>query len=232
MADLPGMTELEKRILRIEERLGTEQGGREGRPLLHPAWIFALCAAAGAFGFLGVGYPQHCYQFLFSGLLLLLFYHRGFLRFSRGRWRWPQVIVNFLVLCLLFKLLIGGGTSHPFDWIKVPAITKPPAGEESWFSRFIPDFNVQWHAIPKIAEWSIDITKIQTFLVIATFAGALFRFEPFTSITALALLIISLPTYLHYNWDWVVLFLVTGSVAIYVQSRVGASVSPYEGKIR
>ena len=222
MGDLPKMIELEKRVRDLEERTGLMGGGyHPGASSLHPAWPFVLGLAAIALGYLGLGYPQHYYQFLFSILLLLLFYHRGFLTAARGRWKWPQILVNLLLLCLLFKLLIGGGISHPFDWIKLPAITKaPPSGEQSWYSGVVPDYTMQWQAIPALAEWGIDITKIQTFLLLAIFAGALFRFEPFTSITALALLIISLPTYLRFNWDWVVLFIIAGSVSIYLQARI------------
>ena len=56
-------------------------------------------------------------------------------------------------------------------------------------------------------------------VLIATLAGALFRFQSFASITALALLIISIPVYLSFTWDWVVLFLISGSVSLYLQSR-------------
>ena len=72
--------------------------------------------------------------------------------------------------------------------------------------------------VPKLGEWSVDVTRIQTFLFLAILAGALFRFEPFTSIAALVLLVISLPVYLRFNWDWVVLFIVVGSVSIYLQA--------------
>jgi hypothetical protein len=130
-----------------------------------------------------------------------------------------MIVVNFLILCLLFQFLIGGGISHPFDWIRVPVIVKaPPAGEQSWYSAVVPDYTVQWQAIPKLAEWSINITKVQTFLLLTILAGAMFRFEPFTSITALALLLISLPTYLRFNWDWIVPFIIIGSVSVYLQA--------------
>jgi hypothetical protein len=221
MNELPNMTELEKRVRVLEERAGLTGGGIPGAPSLRPAWPFALGVAAIALGYLGLGYPQHYYQILFSILLLLLFYHRGFLVVARGRWKWPQILVNFLLLCLLFKLLIGGGISHPLDWFKLPAITKaPPSGGQSWYSGVVPDYTMQWQAIPALAQWSIDVTKIQTFLLLMIFAGALFRFEPFTSITALALIVISLPTYLRFNWDWVVLFIIAGSVSIYLQARM------------
>jgi hypothetical protein len=83
----------------------------------------------------------------------------------------------------------------------------------------VPDYTVQWQALPMLAEWSIDVTKVQTLLLLAIFAGALFRFEPFTSITALVLLVISVPTYLRFDWDWTVLFIIVGSVSIYLQAR-------------
>ena len=225
MADLQDAVELERRIQRIEDCLGL-QGGEEKRepPLLHPLWPFALGLAALVLGYLGLGYPQHYYQFLFSVLLMLLLYHRGFLLQARGRWKWPQIAVNFLLLCLVFKLLIGGGVAHPFDWVKLPSLAKlPPSGEQTWYSQVLPDYAVRWQVIPPLAEWSIDVTRIQTLLLVVIFAGALFRFEPFTSITALAMFLISLPSYLHYDWDRVILFLIAGSVTFYLQARVRTS---------
>lgn len=220
MEDLPSIIDLEKRIVRLEEQIGTHGRGAPALPSIHPVWPLLFGLAAVALGYLGVGFPQHYYQVLFSLLLLLLLYHRGFLLYARRGWKWPQLIVNFLVLCLLFKLLIGGGVSHPFDWLKLPALTKaPPSGEQSWYSAVVPDYTVQWQAIPKLAEWSIDVTKIQTLLLLAIFAGALFRFEPFTSITALVLLVISVPTYLRFDWDLTVPFIIIGSVSLYLQAR-------------
>lgn len=219
MDAIPDRKDIDERIRKLEARLDMP-GDRtvRGGPSLHPLAAFLPGLIALVFGFFGMGLPQHYYHFLFAALLLALFYHRGFLRLARGRWRWPQILANFLILCLFFKLLIGGGTQHPFDWLKTPAITKaPPAGEGSWYSRMVPDFTVQWQGIPHVSDWSVDLTKIQTILLIATLAGALFRFQPFTSITALALLIISVPVYLQFNWDWVVLFLVLGSVSLYLQ---------------
>jgi hypothetical protein len=64
----------------------------------------------------------------------------------------------------------------------------------------------------------VNITKIQSMLLIATLIGALFRFQPFASFTALALLVVSFPSYLAFNWDFVVLFLVVGGPAVYLQS--------------
>ena len=218
----PEMLDLEKRIKRIEQQLGQEEHPRP-RSDFHPAWPFALGLAAIILGGVGVGYPRHYYQVLFSLLLLLLLYHRGFLLPGEGRWKWPLIFVNFLLLCLLFQFLIGGGVSHPFDWIKVPAIARTPSPQEqSWYTAVLPDYTLQWEVIPALAGMSVDITKVQTFLLLTVLAGALFRFEPFTSIAALALILVSFPAYLQFNWDWIVPFLIVGSVSIYLQAALPA----------
>jgi hypothetical protein len=217
MSDMPDIGGLEQRIARIERQFGIDGGMR--RMEFHAAWPFATGLTAVALGYLSVGYPRHYYPVLLGVLLLLLLYHRGSLLPAQGTWKWPLIGVNFLLLCLLFQLLIGGGVTHPFDWVKVPVIVKtPPPGDQSWYSAVVPEYAVQWQAIPKLAEWSVDVTRIQTFLLLAVLAGALFRFEPFTSITALALLLVSLPVYLRFDWDWVVPFIVAGSVSLYLQT--------------
>jgi len=221
MSERPDISALEQRLDRIERQLGVDEGGR--RMEFPPAWPFAIGLLAVSLGYFGVGYPRHYYQVLFSVLLLLLLYHRGSLLPARGSWKWPLIVVNVLLVCLLMQLLIGGGVTHPFDWVKVPVIVKsPPPADPSWYSVAVPDYLVQWQAIPKLAEWSIDVTKLQTFLLLTVLGGALFRFEPFTSLTALALLLISLPVYLRFNWDWVVPFLIAGGVSLYLQTATAS----------
>lgn len=216
----PDIDDLERRLNRLEQQFGRLQRGF--LPVsVHPAWPLMLGIAGVVFGFLGVGSPGHYYHALFSVLLLLLLYHRQRLLIMPRNWKWPLVIVNFVLLCLLLQFLIGGGITYPFDWIKVPVIHDASSSQEkSWYSAFVPDFRVQWQAIPGLGEWEIDITKIQTFLLITVLAGALFRFEPFTSIAALTLLIISLPAYLRFNWDWIVPFLAAAGVCLYLQTDI------------
>jgi hypothetical protein len=228
--DDPERAILAQRVLRLEERLDRLQGVSAGvGPAPHPAWPLALGCIAAVFGYLGMGAPMHPYQYLFSGLLLLLAYHRGSLRLPKGGWQWPQIAVNFLALSQFFMIVLGGGVRHPLAWFKTPAVVKEtPPDSGSWYRAFVPDYTVQWHSIPGFSDWSVDITKVQAFLLLATLAGALFRFSGFASITALALLIISIPVYLSFTWDWVVLFLVCGSVSLYLQSR--ANVLPAPGR--
>jgi hypothetical protein len=221
-----GIDDLEKRLNRLEQQFGRTTPRRFPQVSFHPAWPFLLGLAGVVLGFLGVGYPHHYYQVLFSILLLMLLYHRGRLLIMPGKWKWPLIVVNFGLLCLLFQFLIGGGITHPFDWIKVPVIHDASSPQEkSWYSAFVPDFRVQWQALPGLAEWEVDVTKIQTFLLLTVLAGALFRFEPFTSIAALVLLVISLPVYLRFNWDWIIPFITAASVCLYLQAGLPRTAS-------
>jgi len=222
-----------RRVLRLEERLDRLEGSPDGPGSAgpHPAWPLALGCTAAAFGWLGMGVPAHPYQYLFAGLLLLLAYHRGSLRLPKGGWQWPQIAANFATISLFFMIVLGGGVRHPLAWFKAPGVVKgPPPDGGSWYRGLVPDYTVQWHSIPGLSDWTIDFTKVQAFLLIATLAGALFRFQGFSSITALALLIISIPVYLSFTWDWVVLFLISGSVSLYLQSRASGAAMGRRGE--
>jgi hypothetical protein len=208
------ITELQDRVRRHEQ--GHPAAGTHG--IHHPAWSLAPGLGALALGYLGLGLPQHYYQPLFALLFLLLAYHRRFFRLYDGGWRWPMVALNFLLLLLLFKLLLGGGLSYPFDWLKVPTMQALPPADDSWTQKVLPRYQLVWEGIPGVSDWYINVTRIQTMLLIATLIGTLFRFQPFSSLTALALLLVSVPSYLAFDWDFVVLFLVFGGTAIYLQS--------------
>jgi len=216
-------TELEQRIQALEERyalavLPVIEEAQRHKPI-HPAWPLFLGVGALVSAYLGMGLPQHYYQPLFAGLVLAAGYHRKLWTLTAGPWRWPLVVINFLVLGFLFKLLIGAGTSYPFEWMKVPAIATAPSGEdESWFSRAIPNLVITWKGIPGISDWNFDLTKLQTLLLIATLIGGLFRFQPFASFTAVILLLISIPTLVDFNWDWLIPYLVLGGTTLYLQS--------------
>jgi len=210
------LIQLETRIAALEARLGSPAAGQP--PRLHPAWPLGLGLIALALGYLGLGLPQHYYQPLFAVLTLLLAYHRGFLKLLPQPWRWPLVALNFLLLVLMFKLLLGGGLSYPFEWLKVPTMQQLPPADDSWTQKYIPHYQMVWEGVPGISDWYVNITKFQSMLLIATLIGALFRFQPFASLTALGLLVISFPSYLAFDWDFVVLFLVMGGAGIYLQS--------------
>ena len=185
---------------------------------LHPAWPLALGLIAVALGYLGLGLPQHYYQPLFAVLFLLLAYHRGFFRIYAQPWRWPLVVLNFLLLLLVFKLLLGGGLSYPFDWLKVPTMQQLPPADDSWTQRYLPHYQLVWEGVPGVSDWYVNISKFQSMLLIATLIGALFRFQPFASLTAFLLIIVSIPALVSFNWTWVVPALIVLTIAFYIQS--------------
>jgi hypothetical protein len=206
------------RVMRLEERLDRLESA-PSTPMVHSAWPFAIGCASIALGVIGMGVPHHPYQYLFAGLLALLAYHRGSLRLAAKGWRWPLAAANVANLVLFFLITLGGGVRHPFSWLKTPAMVKQtPADPGAWFNKLMPDYEVQWFAVPGVSDWTFDLTKVQVFLLIATLAGALFRFQGFASVTALALLVISIPVYLSFSWDWVVPFLILAGVSLYLQS--------------
>lgn len=217
------LQQVESRLARLENQLPALAPGAAAPASidLHPAFPLALGLAALALGYLGLGLPQHYYQPLFATLFLLLAYHRGLLRLHPQPWRWPLVLLNLALLLLVFKLLLGGGLSYPFEWLKVPTMQQLPPADDSWTQKYLPHYQMVWEGVPGVSDWYVNITKIQSMLLIATLIGALFRFQPFASLTALALLVISFPSYLAFNWDYVVLFLVLGGTAIYLQSNPG-----------
>lgn len=208
-----------KRISRLEERLEILEGRRVPRGAVHPAWSLALAGTASVFGVLGMGIPTHPYQYLFAALLLVLAYHRRWLRPARDGWRWPLVAANFAGLALFLLIVLGGGVRKPLVWLRTPGIVKAvPPENTTWYGKALPDYSLQWQEVPGLSDWSIDLTKIQAFLLIATLAGALFRFQGFTSVTALVLLLVSLPAYLSFAWDWVLPYLIVLSISFYLQA--------------
>lgn len=196
----------------------TTQPAREF-PLIFQGWSALLAGFTLVFGYLGLGLPQHYYQPLFSVLTLAILYRHRKLLPGTGIWKYILVAANFLMLCLLYKLLIGGGISHPFDWLKVPdLVSGTPPADAPWHQKILPSITLEMKPVPVISQWSVDITRIQTLFLLATLAGAVFRFQPFASFAAMGLLLVSIPTFYAFDWDWVILFLVCCSVAFYLQS--------------
>ena len=194
------------------------QDGAQSLQPVHPTIPAGLAIAAIATGYLGLGLPQHYYQPVFAGLILALLYHRQSIYMSAQPWRWPLVVLNFAVLVFLMKFLIGGGIAHPFSWLQVPGLGAADVIREGWSSWFTPNLEIKWGDVSGITRWQIDITLVQSLFLVFTLAGVLMRFQVFASMTALLLLIISIPTLLQFNWQWVIWFLVATTVCFYVQT--------------
>lgn len=186
---------------------------------IHPAMLFILGLAALLTGYLGLGLPQHYYQPVFAALIVALVYHRQTFHMTDHPWRWPFLLLNFLVLCFLMKFMIGGGVVHPFSWLQVPGLGEAEVANEDWRSWLIPNLEFKWKDMDGITQWQLDVTRVQSLFLVFTMAAILMRFQVFASMTTLLLLVISIPTLFYYNWQWVIWFLVTTTVYFYLQSQ-------------
>ena len=208
---------IEERVARLEGKLGWRR--TDFRLSKNVAASSAVAGTAAlVFGVIGLGLPNHYYQVVLAVLAVALAYHREWLIAPRGLLVWPLAALNAAVLAVVFKLLIGSGKRYPFFWALYPTVSKSDSAEESekW-STVIPDLDLAWQQ-SALAAWSIDLTIIQTFLMLITLLGALFDFQPFISLTALLLILVSIPALVTFNWTWVFPALVVAGIALYLQS--------------
>lgn len=215
MADLT----LEERVARLEGALGWEG---LGRPLTLPLFFLAL-----AFGLVGLvllhfslGVPNHYYQYVLAGATVLLAYHQGWLALPRRWFEWILPAINIGLLSIASKIVIGAGERFPLYWAKFPFLAWVGKKDKGWLKNPIPTPSLTWEPTD-LAFWTVDLTVVQTFLVLLVLLGALFRFSLFASLCAFFLIIVSLPALLEFDWNWVFPAILCTGVAFYLQSGRG-----------
>jgi hypothetical protein len=166
-------------------------------------------------GLRGLELPNHPYQVVLGVLTIALAYHRRWLLLPSRPVDWLLAPLNALAVSVLFKLVIGSGIRHPLWWLRYPAIQfRRDTGK--WLE-VLPDLQLNWNDIP-LAGWEIDLTRMQTFLLMITLIGGLFRFQPFVSFTAFFLILVSLPAFASFDWTWIFPAMATTAVALYLQA--------------
>ena len=206
---------LETRVARLEGKLGWR---RTDFQLSQKISMISCGATAAALvlAFLGLGAPNHYYQVVLAVITVALAYHREWFVRPEKIYLAPLAILNSALLSILYKLMIGSGKRYPFFWALYPTVEKSPAPDGRW-PKVVPDVAIAWQTSP-LAEWSMDLTIVQTFLLLVTLLGALFDFQPFTSFTALLLIVVSIPALLAFNWTFVFPALIVAGIAFYLQS--------------
>lgn len=204
---------LEERVARLEVFLSESAGPKT---LAQPMAITSLALSVAALYplFRGLGIPNHAYQIALAVVAVLLAYHRGWLSRVPGWLQAALAIVNTAQVAFLLKLFIGSGKRVPFFWFKYPTLAKA-AGEGKWFQPF--NWNLGWEPTA-LATWELDFTVIQTFLLVITLVGAMFRFQPFVSLTAFFLILVSVPAFASFSWEWVFPAMVISGLALYLQT--------------
>jgi len=209
---------LAERVARLEGALGWIRIEVPLREKMFPISLGVLIVAL-FFAYIGLGVPNHYYQLLFALLTIALCYHQGWFALPQKSYQWSLGVLNTLVLALLFKLLIGAGTAQPLSWIRLPNITTDKVKEDGgkWLDSITPSLNLSWETTA-VSGFIVDLTIIQTFLLIITLIGAVFEFQPFASLTAFLLVVVSIPALMTFDWAWVCPALVAAGIAFYLQS--------------
>jgi hypothetical protein len=205
---------IEERVSRLEGKIGWLSDEFVFKPKMF--WYsLATLGMALFFSYIGLGLPNHYYQIVFAILLVALGYHRNWFAKPMHSYQWLAALLNVAVLSMLFKLLIGAGKAQPLSWVKLPYIESSKVSE-GW-TTVLPRWELAWEQTA-LSQWIIDITIFQTFLLLITLLGALFKFQPFISLTAFLLIIVSLPSLLSFSWTWVFPAIITAGIGFYLQS--------------
>ncbi len=184
-------------------------------PKLPKELALGLAIVATATSYLGLGMPNHAYQISLSIITLLICYHRKWIAPPKQAIDYALAALNFAVLAMQYKLLIGGGIRAPFSWMKIPVPTTEASA--NWF-QWLPRVGVDWQSIA-LTEWQLDLTVVQSFLLLITGLAGWVRFQPFASFALALLLVVSLPSYVDFHWNWLLPALAASLLSFYVQAH-------------
>lgn len=214
---------LEQRVARLEGRVGWLVPEKEYFSDRQCIQVAILAVLALVILYFGTGVPNHYYQIVFSLVFCLLGYHRNFLLWPAKMFHWGLSVLNVVLLSFVLKIFIGGGTVRPFSWIMYPgfkAVSK--AKGEGWLDSLVPEtgWNIVWQQ-SEIATTVIDISIIQTFLMVLIIFSAFFTLEIIASLLSILLVLLSIPTLLSFNWDFVVMGMLFAAAVFYLQLAEG-----------
>lgn len=211
--NISNLENLSHRLDALERRLTTH---RAPIPPRSESLIAVACAALAIYCALqGLGFPNLIYQWSIGLALVGLAYHSGHWRLTRRPENLLFIPLNVVLIAMLTKLLIGGGLRHPFYWLRYPTIQLAAPGEK-WYS-ILPKTDLAWQS-SELASWVVDLTVVQSFLAVICVFTALIRFQPFASLVALLLVLISIPSLMEFNWPLVFPALLLSGVAFYLQT--------------
>lgn len=209
---------LETRVSRLEGALGWKHVDSILTAKIFCISVILLLAAV-YLSILGLGLPNHYYQVVLGIIFIALSYQRGYLLKPQKFYHWLLPVLNTAVISILLKLLLGAGVRAPFFWAHFPYMgIKSRAPEESWYKGMLPEFELKW-AASELSTWTIDLTIVQTFLILAAFLAALADLQLFASLVAFLLLIVSLPALVSFEWSFVFPGIILAATAIYIQTQ-------------
>jgi len=177
-----------------------------------------LFLSAGAYcAFIGLGLPNHPYQWAAGALFTFLAFQRGWFRWPQKAFFWALALVDLYVVSSITKLFIGSGRQFPFQWLRYPEFGVDRTG-------LVPTPQLLWQPY-SFAGLEVDLTAVQTFLMGLVVLGRFLRLQGFTSWMAFLLLLASIPALLTFQWSWVFPALALMGLGLYFHSAQFNSLS-------
>lgn len=176
---------------------------------------FALLGFSVLSAYLGMGLPNHPYQIGLAAIALGVAVDRKWLPAPKKPMDFVTLGLNVFCVSMVSKIFIGGGVRAPFAWLQIPTL-------DATLGTWLPKVGVQWVSLP-LSAWQVDLTQVQSYLVIVTAVAAWLRFQPFASLTLLLLILASLPSYIDFDWNWCLPAMAVACVSFYSQSRAAQS---------
>lgn len=208
-------SELIERIARLEGAIGWVEGASK---MSHR--LFGLCSVLIGIGiycaYRGLGVPNHYYQLVLAIGFVLIGYQRRLFMWPSHFVQWLLALLNVAGLTLVMKILLGGGERFPFHWMRYPFVQSQRATNK--LLSVFPDWQMTWEPTP-LALWSVDLTVVQSFLVLLVLLGGAFGLQIFVSLIGFVLILVSLPALLSFEWTWVFPALVSIGAGLYLQSN-------------
>ncbi len=175
---------------------------------------FLLSAAflgGGAYcAFLGLGLPNHPYQWGAGTIFTFFAYQRGWFRWPGKAAFWALVPLDLYAVASVAKLFIGSGVRFPFASLRYPDLTWNRAS-------MVPAPELMWQPFA-FAGQPVDLTAVQTFLLGLVVVGRFLHMQAFTSWMAFVLLLASVPALLTFQWNWVFPAVALIFLGLYFQS--------------
>lgn len=201
--DVDKIADFHVRLGRLEQSVGEMRLRRRRRGDLKYSLLTAVLGLA--FGILGFHFPNHWYQIAFAILIVTLMVHRGALGGTKTLLQKLLVVLDAVLLSIVMKLFIGGGSPRPLWWVRLPDI-------EGGLS----SFKITWHEVAA-SNFAVPLTVIQTFFLILILFAVLVDFQLFASLAALILILFSIPAFVDFEWSWAIPALVMTGVSLYLQ---------------
>ena len=168
---------------------------------------FSLALIALGLCYLGIGIPNHYYQYLFGVLVIFSLYHRGAFPAPVYFTEWILLVLNILIASMLLKIIIGGGEPRPFSWLSYPTLEGG-----------ITSFKLSWQET-NAAKWELPLTVIQSFFLIVTMFGGLIGFTFLSGLTSFVLVILAVPALIDFNWAFAMPGMMAAFACFYLQGE-------------